>query len=67
MQDTTVITSVGSDEINEIELQEFLDLYDSEPVKVKCGLCKVTDTASRRKLESKGWALFGKGEFCPSH
>jgi hypothetical protein len=66
MYDTTTVQDDYS-AIVERELEEFNFRYDNDPLSVKCRLCKAADTETRRNLESKGWALYGKGEFCPSH
>ncbi|MDI1240942.1 MAG: hypothetical protein PSX80_03350 [bacterium] len=67
MYDTTTIPSDDYANLVELELEEFNHKYDNDPLPVKCRICKAADTATRRQLETKGWALYGKGEFCPSH
>lgn len=61
--------SLSIDDVDtiEMELEEFYRNYNATPVTTKCSLCRATETAPKRDLELKGWALYGKAAYCPSH
>jgi hypothetical protein len=67
MYDSTCSRSIGSDELNEIDLQAFLDRYENEPIKIRCGICHTTERLTRRQLEKQGWVIYGRAQYCPSH